>query len=116
MEKDKRVNISVDHSSPAFFSDNVTISHNQSKFIVDFSQTIPSFDNIGGSMQQSFIIKHNSVMIDPQFAKVFSDILQKNVKKYEKKFGKIKIPKDSEKKEEITETEKTIDKATRYIG
>ena len=116
MEKEKRVNVSVDHSNPAFFSDNVTISHNQNKFIVDFSQTIPSFDNIGGNMQQSFIIKHNSVMIDPQFAKVFSDILQKNIKKYEKKFGKIKIPKDAEKKEEIVDTEKTIDKATRYIG
>lgn len=116
MEKEKRVSVSVDHSNPAFFSDNVTISHNQNKFIVDFSQTIPSFDNIGGNMQQSFVIKHNSVMVDPQFAKVFSDILQKNIKKYEKKFGKIKVPKNAEKREEIAEPEKNVDKATRYIG
>ncbi len=116
MEKEKRVNISVDHSNPAFFSDNVTISHNQTKFIIDFSQTMPSFDNIGGNMQQSFVIKHNSVMVDPQFAKVFSDILQKNVKKYEKKFGKIKVPKNAEKQEEIAEPERSMDKATRYIG
>jgi len=116
MEKEKRVNVSVDHSMPAFFSDNVTISHNQTKFIIDFSQTIPGFDNIGGNMQQSFTIKHNSVMIDPQFAKVFSDILTKNIKKFEKKFGKIKVPKNVEKQEEIAETEKTMDKATRYIG
>jgi len=116
MEKEKRISVNIDHSTPAFFSDNVTISHNQSKFIIDFSQTLPSFDNIGGNMQQSFVIKHNSVMIDPQFAKVFSDILNKNIKKYEKKFGKIKAPKNVEKQAEIEETEKAVDKATRYIG
>jgi len=113
MEKQKSVNIKVDHNDPVFFSDNVTISHNQSKFIVDFSQTIPSFDNIAGNMQQSFIIKHKAVLLDPQFAKIFLDLLQKNLQKYEKKFGKIKIPKQKEAKiEEVVETEKS----TRYIG
>ena len=113
MEKQKSVNVKVDHNDPVFFSDNVTISHNQSKFIVDFSQTIPSFDNIGGNMQQSFIIKHKAVILDPQFAKVFLDLLQKNVQKYEKKFGKIKLQKQKEaEKEDIVEAEKS----TRYIG
>jgi hypothetical protein len=113
MEKEKRINVNVDHGDPVFFSDNVTVSHNQSKFIIDFSQTVPSFDNVAGSMQQSIIIKHKSVMIDPQFAKIFSDLLDKNIKKYEKKFGKIKVPKGAEeKKGEVVETEK----ATRYIG
>lgn len=112
-EKQKRINIKVEHSEPVFFSDNVTISHNQSKFIVDFSQTIPSFDNIGGDMQQSLIIKHKAMIIDPPFAKILMDLLQKNVQKYEKKFGKIKIPKQEElKKKEIIDAEKS----TRYIG
>ena len=116
MEKEKRISINVDHGEPVFFSDNVTVSHNQSKFIIDFSQTIPSFDNVGGNMQQTFIIKHRSVMIDPQFAKIFSDLLQKNVKKYEKNFGKIKIPKDISSKKKIVESEKAIEKSLRYIG
>jgi len=113
MEKRKRINVKVEHGDHAFFSDNVTISHNPNKFIVDFSQTIPSFDNVGGNMQQSFIIKHKAIMLDPQFAKIFLDLLQKNIKKYEKNFGKIKVPKHKKaKKEEVVETEKS----TRYIG
>ena len=113
MEKQKSINVKVDHNDPVFFSDNVTISHNQGKFIVDFSQTIPSFDNIGGNMQQSFIIKHKAVILDPQFAKIFLDLLQKNLQKYEKKFGKIKIPKPKES--EIKESVDT-ERSTRYIG
>ena len=117
MDKQKNVNVNVDHNEPVFFSDNVTISHNQGKFIVDFSQTIPSFDNIAGNMQQSFIIKHKAVILDPQFAKIFSDLLGKNIKKYEKKFGKIKVPKNTEEKEkDIVETERSSEKPTRYIG
>lgn len=112
-EKQKRINVKVDHGEHAFFSDNVTISHNPNKFIIDFSQTIPSFDNLGGNMQQSFIIKHKAVMLDPQFAKIFLDLLQQNIKKYEKKFGKITVPKQKRtKKKEIVEPER----ATRYIG
>jgi hypothetical protein len=117
MEKEKRINVNVEHGEPVFFSDNVTVSHNQSKFIIDFSQTVPSFDNVAGNMQQSIIIKHKSVLIDPQFAKIFSDLLEKNIKKFEKKFGKIKIPKSNEeKKQNLIETEKSTEKATRYIG
>ncbi len=111
MEK-KRINIKVEHGDHAFFSDNVTISHNPNKFIIDFSQTIPSFDTVGGDMRQSFIIKHKAVMLDPHFAKIFLDLLQKNIKKYEKKFGKIKIPKRKKVKKKEIEAEKT----TRYIG
>jgi hypothetical protein len=117
MEKEKRINVNVDHGDPVFFSDNVTVSHNQSKFIMDFSQTVPSFDNVAGNMQQSIIIKHKSVMIDPQFAKIFSDLLGKNIKKYEKKFGKIKVPKNTEEKtKDIVEAERSAEKSTRYIG
>ena len=118
MEKDKqqRINVTVDHGEPVFFSDNVTISHNQSKFIIDFSQTTPRFDNVGGNVQQSLVIKHKSVMIEPQFAKIIMDLLEKNVKKYEKNFGKLKLPKNNPVKDDILEAEKVTDKATRYIG
>jgi hypothetical protein len=115
-QQEKRINVSIDHGDPVFFSDNVTISHNQSKFIVDFSQTTPRFDNVGGNMQQSLVIKHKAIMIEPQFAKIIMDLLEKNVKKYEKSFGKIKLPKNDPVKNEILEAEKTTDKATRYIG
>ena len=116
MEKEKRININVDHNEPVFFSDNVTVSHNQGKFIIDFSQTIPSFDNVGGDVHQSFVIKHKSILVDPQFAKIVSELLQKNIKKYEKTFGKIKTPKNLPEKLEIAEPETVAEKTTRYIG
>jgi len=111
MAEKKRVNVRVDHGEHAFFTDNVTVFHSPSKFIIDFSQTIPKIDNISGKMQQTFIIKHNTVILDPQFAKHFLDILKKNVKNYEKKFGDIKLPKIKAKKKKPIEAD-----STRYIG
>ena len=111
-EKTKRVDVSIDHGQHAFFTDNATILHNPTKFIIDFTQTIPTFDNIGGRAQQSFTIKHNTLILEPQFAKIFLEILQQNLKKYESKFGKIKMPKQQKSKvKEMTQTE-----GTRYIG
>ncbi|MFH0929144.1 MAG: DUF3467 domain-containing protein [Candidatus Aenigmatarchaeota archaeon] len=110
-EKQERVNLKIDHNNDAFFTDNVSVLHNPNKFIIDFSQTVPRLDNINGKMQQTFTIKHNTVILDPQFAKSFADILQKNVKNYEKKFGKIALPKAEAVKKKYKDVENT-----RYIG
>jgi len=110
-EKKKGVNVSLDHSEPAFFTDNVTVSHSSNKFVVDFSQTTPRFDSFEGNNQQTFVIKHKTIVLDPQFAKIFLDILQQNVKRFEKNFGTIKLPKEKKAKEAIEKVE-----STRYIG
>jgi hypothetical protein len=111
-EKKKGVGVSLDHSEPAFFTDNVTVSHSASKFVIDFSQTTPRFDSFEDKHQQTFVIKHKTIMLDPQFAKIFLDILNQNVGRYEKTFGKIKIQKEKKAKEKIEKAEST----TRYIG
>lgn len=111
MEEKKGINISLDHNEPAFFSDNVTVSHSSSKFVIDFSQTTPRFDNFGDKQQQTFVVKHKTIILDPQFAKIFSEILQQNIKRYEKSFGTIKLPKERKTKEKIDKVE-----STRYIG
>jgi len=111
MVEKKRINVKIDHGEHAFFTDNVTVLHNPSKFIVDFSQMIPKIDNVNGKMQQTFTIKHNTLILDPQFAKSFLDVLRKNIKNYEKKFGTIKVPKKRAKKKKPLEAE-----STRYIG
>jgi len=110
-EKKKGFNISIDHSEQAFFTDNVTVSHSSSKFVIDFSQTTPRFDNFEDKHQQTFVIKHKTLVLDPQFAKIFSDILQQNIKRYEKNFGAIKLPKQKISKEKVEKVD-----ATRYIG
>jgi len=111
MEKERK-RVRVDHSGDAFFTDNVTVLHNPNKFVIDFSQTIPCFDNIGGKVQQTFVIKHKTVLLDPPFAKILLDTLQQNMKKYERKFGKIKLPKKKKAKKKIESTTE----GTRYIG
>ena len=112
MEKKKRVNVKIDHGEHAFFTDNVTVLHSPNKFIIDFSQTIPKVDGIDGKMRQTFIIKHNTVLMDPPFAKSLLEIMKKNVKNYEDKYGKINLPKKKPIKEKPIEAEST----TRYIG
>jgi hypothetical protein len=111
-EKKKGVNVSLDHSEQAFFTDNVTVSHSASKFVIDFSQTTPRFDNFEGNSQQTFVIKHKTMVMDPQFAKILLDIMDQNVKRYEKTYGAIKIQKAKKEKEKLEKVEST----TRYIG
>lgn len=104
----------INHAEEAFFTDNVTVFHNPSKFVIDFSQMIPRFDNIGGKVQQVFVVNHKTVVMDPGFAKILLKTLEKNVKNYEKSFGGIKVPKKRKKKDVVrTEMEKPT---TRYIG
>jgi hypothetical protein len=116
MEK-KRMNVNVDHGEHSFFTDNVTISHGPNKFVMDFSQTTPRFDNIGGGMQQTLFVRHNAIMMDPGMAKVFLQTLQNNVKNYEQKFGKISVPKKKKAKKAVKKsTGKSIESSSRYIG
>ena len=112
MAEKRRVNVNIDHSNLGFFTDNVAISHNPLKFIFDFTQVTPRFDRIGPEMQQSFAVKHNTIIMDPIMAKNILEILKDNLEKYEKKFGKIKMTKMKNK----NKVEYTTEEATRYIG
>jgi hypothetical protein len=112
-EKKGRIKVKLNHEEEGFFTDNVTVFHNPSKFVVDFSQTIPRFDNIEGKMNQTFVVKHRTIIMDPMFAKILLKTLEKNIKSFEEKFGSIKTPKKKSKREVVrTEPEGT----TRYIG
>lgn len=111
----EKMNVSVDHSEPGFFSDNVAVSHTPVKFVVDFAQITPRFDSVAGQRQQSLAIKHKTIILDPQVAKDFLSVLKENIGKYEKNFGSIKTPKPAKQgkeKEKIVE----MDASSRYIG
>lgn len=112
-----RMNVSIDHSEPGFFSDSVAIAHTPAKFVVDFAQVTPRFDSVGGQRQQSLAIKHKTIMLDPQVAKDFLNVLKENISKYEKAFGAIKMPK--QEKQKSVKVEKSVmeaDASSRYIG
>jgi len=112
MEEKRRINVSIDHNESGFFTDSVTISHNPSKFIFDFVQVTPRFDRMREEMQQSLVVKHKTILMDPLMAKNILDILGENLKKYEKNFGEIKIQKRKTNSKPIEYSEES----TRYIG
>lgn len=108
----KRTNIKIDHSEAAFYTDNITVSHGPSKFILDFKQSTPRIDFVGGENQHTMVVKHKTILMDAPFAKIFLKTLESAVKKYEKQFGKIKIPKQEKKKS----SKKIAQTGSHYIG
>ena len=109
MAKQREFHIKHDHG--AFFADSVAIIHNPVKFIIDFKQGSPRIDQIGENTQETILIEHNVIMVDPVTAKIFSNLLSENIKNYEKQFGKIEIPKQSKKTKKKKDTNKYS-----YIG
>lgn len=109
----RNVNVQIDHRDTAFYSDSVSIIYNPSKFILDFKQNTPRIDQIQGKSQETIAVKHNVVIMDVRFAKIFLNTLKKSVEGYEKKHGNIQIPKPTKKKEE---SEVVTGKEEGYIG
>ncbi len=90
---EKSVNVQIDHRDAGFFSDAVSIIYNPSKFILDFKQNTPRIDQIQDKQQQTIAVKHNVIIMDIKFAKIFLETLKKSVAGFEKKHGEIKMPK-----------------------
>ncbi|RLJ02869.1 MAG: hypothetical protein DRP11_02430 [Candidatus Aenigmatarchaeota archaeon] len=87
--KRKKVEFKIDHTEPVFFTDSITVTHNNSKFIIDFRQSTPRLDQIGNEQKETIVVKHQPVMMDPWLVKSFIEILTKNMESFEKKFGKV---------------------------
>lgn len=111
--EERKLNVSADHAEPAFFADTITVSHSENKFIFDFTQATPRFDNIGDERVQSMTIKHKTLIIDPVFAKDILRVLEENIGKYEKQFGDIKIQK---RKETRPKAKPAASDTVSYIG
>jgi len=114
MEMEKSINIQIDHRDGAFYSDSISIIYNPSKFILDFKQNTPRIDQIQDKQQQTIAVKHNVIILDIKFAKIFLETLKKSVEGYEKKHGTIKLPKPSKKVERTEEI--VTGKEEGYIG
>ncbi|MCD6558040.1 MAG: DUF3467 domain-containing protein [Candidatus Aenigmarchaeota archaeon] len=111
----RKLNFGINHGGPAFFSDSATIRFSESKFALDFKQTSPRSDELPDGVHESIMINHNVIIIDPIMAKNLLGVLSELVKKYEKKFGKIKTV-GKKKRETHTTKKKDSIKASNYIG
>ena len=91
-ENKKSMNIKIDHGD-LFYTDAATVIHAPNKFIFDFKQGAPRIDQIGDEEHQTIVLKHNTIIMEAQFAKKLLNLLKENMKNYEKNFGKIKLDK-----------------------
>jgi hypothetical protein len=67
--------------------------HTANKFILDFKQNVPKLDQVDDTVQETLLIRHNTVIMDPQTAKLLLSVMSENIQKYEKKYSKIEVPK-----------------------
>lgn len=70
-------------------SNQQTVTHNPDKFILDFKNIFPQFTP---NNDPTLVINHKTILLEPHVLKSFTEILKTNIKKYEEKFGKIKVP------------------------
>lgn len=91
MAEKKDVKVEIDNGD-VFYADEVGIMHNPLKFIIDFRNITPRIDMRNQDFQP-LVLKHDVVMMDVFMAKNFVKMLQKNIKQYEKRFGKVEVPK-----------------------
>jgi hypothetical protein len=71
------------------YSNMVMITHSPSEFILDFARVMPGIPKAK---------VHARIVMTPQHAKLLLKALEENIKKYENRFGEIKLHGMEEKK------------------
>jgi hypothetical protein len=84
---DKPVQFFIE-DGPTFFTDEISIATNAQRFFFDFKNTSPRIDPRSTDMIP-VALKHSVMVMDPQLAKVFSQLLNDHVAKYEAQHGAI---------------------------
>lgn len=79
-----------------FFPTEASIVVNRLGFIVDFQQILPRTLRLKEN-KPSVVEIHKTLLLHPVLAKGLNEILTKNIQEFEKKFGKIKMPKKPKK-------------------
>jgi len=82
-QKMPELRVDVPSTLEPTFANNIIINHKDDEFCLTFIQTIP----------QANVAKAKAIIaVTPQHAKRLLNALQANIKKYEDKFGEIKLP------------------------
>lgn len=88
-----------DKDKEAFFADSFSILFNPSKFAFDFKQNVPKIEPSKDDRKHKNVVWHQPILLDPVLAKKLSKVLSENVRKFEEKFGEIKLGGKGEKEE-----------------
>lgn len=82
-QKSQQINIELgEKEAEGIYSNLAIISHSPAEFIIDFTRVVPGIPKAK---------VHARIITTPQHAKMLLRALEDNVKKFESKFGEIKI-------------------------
>ncbi len=101
-----------ENDEEGFFSDSFSVLFNPHKFVFDFKQSTPKVSTKKDGRKVESVVWHRPIIVDPILAKKMLTVLQKNVEKYEDRFGEIEIN-GKEQKDDVEADE--ADEPT-YIG
>ena len=89
MEKGKQTTGIQELDKTPLFCNQMTISHTPTEFFIDFRLVYPQFapDNT-----QTMMVIHKTILFEPHHLKDVLKIIEENIKRYEKEYGKIKTP------------------------
>lgn len=92
-QQKQNINEEIDHLKEAFYSNGFTFWLQGAEAVIDFRQTLPRNDFVGGNNNIfSIAHKHQAIIMSPQTAKMISIILHEQLAKFEKENGEIKLP------------------------
>ncbi|MFP4403022.1 MAG: DUF3467 domain-containing protein [Candidatus Woesearchaeota archaeon] len=119
MVEEKKINLSVNEGVD-FFANEISVNFSPMHFNLDFKCITPRVD-MRSRDSTILSIKHNVVILDPYHLKNLHEILGDVMKKYEKKFGKIKKPTQLTKaeknmKDKINENDLKTKTVPNYLG
>jgi len=115
MEKEKKVPGIQELDKSPLFCNQMTVSHTPAQFFLDFRLVYPQFapDN-----SQTTVVQHRTVVFEPYHLKEVINVLQENIRRYEKDYGEISVPQaieNAKKKKELT-TPTAVSSAPEYLG
>lgn len=82
-------------SGPTLYSNNVQILLSTWDFTFEFSQLMLTPNQQEGGAPLASTVGTQRILMSPQHAKAFSEILRQNVAEWERAFGEIQVPPSS---------------------
>jgi len=114
--------IEREKNDEGFFSDSFSVLFNPHKFVFDFKQSTPRVRGSGENKSAESVVWHKPIVMDPVLAKKMVAVLEKNLEKYEDKFGEIEFKKQGDEEDldaeevEASDAEEAETEEPSYIG
>lgn len=100
----------------SFKPDSLAVIFREGQLVMDFRKTAPRLDQSSSDKIQTVVSEHNPVVMRPEKAKMFKELLEKNIENYEEKFGKIELPEQENPDSSGDSETSEVEDSQNYIG